>query len=93
MYTLSPLLILTLLQEVVLLDRKLVVWSLASHSPSVALRKSSGSSSGVETPFRSSLVRRLRVAQLPPPACPLDSFGESLRLEPEPELEFHKQKI
>lgn len=92
MYKLSPLLILTLLQEVVLLDRKLVVWGLASHSPSVALRKSSGSSSGVEILFQSSLVRRLKVAQLPPPACCLSS-GESLRLEPEMELESHRQNI
>lgn len=83
LYTLSPRPppIPTLFQEVVLLDRKLVARGLASPSPSAAPRKSSGSSSGVETLSRSSLVRRLRAALLPPPACSLAS-GEALRLEP-----------
>lgn len=60
MYTLSPLLNLPLLQELAHLGRKLAVVGLASPSPSAAPRRSSGSSSGLETLLRSSLVSGLQ---------------------------------
>lgn len=66
MHALSPLLILPLLQELAHLGQKLAVAGLASPSPSAARRRSSGSSSGVGTLLRSSLVSALRRPLGPP---------------------------
>lgn len=62
-HTLSLLLMLPLLQQLVLLGQKLVVVGLASPSLSEALKKSSGSSLGVETLLQSFLVSGPRCAQ------------------------------
>jgi hypothetical protein len=76
-----------------------VVVGLASPSLSEALRRSSGSSLGVETLLQSSLVSRLRRAQngstspSRPVLCQLEGRGGVLRQEAEREVEFHRQKI
>ena len=95
MLALSPLPILPLLQELAHLERNLVVVGPASPSPSAALRRSSGSSSGAETLLRSSLVSGLgRPLTGPAPALGLSSISrEALRQEAEGEAEFRRQKI
>lgn len=79
-----------LFQELFPLNQKLVGWDLASHSPSVAPRKSSGSSSGVETPSRSSLVCR-QDSSTPSSSGLLSALWGSLRREAWMELEFHSR--
>lgn len=94
-HALRPLLILPLLQELAHPGRNLVAVGLASPSPSAAPRRSSGSSSGVETLLRSSLVSGLRrplIGSTPIPGLPSIS-REPLRREAERAAEFHRWKI
>ena len=91
---LSPLPMLPFLQEPAHLARKLVVAGLASPSPSAAQRRSSGSSSGVETLLQSSLVSGLggRLTSWTSPSRPALHQPGGLRQEAERETEFHRQK-
>ena len=91
---LSPLPILPFFQEPARLARKLVVVGLASPSPSAAQRRSSGSSSGVETLLQSSLVSGLgrHLMSWTSPSRPAFPQPGGLRQEAERETEFHRQK-
>lgn len=95
MCALSPLFILSLFQELAHPGQNLVAVGPASPSPSAAPRRFSGSSLGVETLSRSSLVSGLRT---PPtgwtPAPGLLSISlDPLRQKAERAAEFHRQKI